>query len=197
MNTETTRQLVIDHTKREIIRQGINRLTMDIIAQGLGMSKRTLYQLFPGKVCLVQICLADLAREEKRALLTRKENDRSCVKTLFDTVSGYIDLMYYLGKPLLTDLAQDTDYLPFAKREESFWLQQFIDVLNRCKACGHLLPDIDPDRFAADLLVILYEHSLRGAPYATQWLFCHALLRGIFRTDTIPLIDEYLEKHDV
>ena len=47
MKAETTRRLVVDHTKREMIRQGISRLTMDIIAQGLGMSKRTLYQLFP------------------------------------------------------------------------------------------------------------------------------------------------------
>lgn len=45
MKAETTRRLVVDHTKREMIRQGISRLTMDIIAQGLGMSKRTLYQL--------------------------------------------------------------------------------------------------------------------------------------------------------
>ena len=38
MKAETTRRLVVDHTKREMIRQGISRLTMDIIAQGLGMS---------------------------------------------------------------------------------------------------------------------------------------------------------------
>ena len=44
MKAETTRRLVVDHTKREMIRQGISRLTMDIIAQGLGMSKRTLSQ---------------------------------------------------------------------------------------------------------------------------------------------------------
>ena len=197
MKAETTRRLVVDHTKREMIRQGISRLTMDIIAQGLGMSKRTLYQLFPSKVCLVQICLADIAGEKKRTLLARADNDRSCVKTLFDIVGGYVDLMYSMGRVLLTDLAQETDYQSFSKREEYFWLQQFADVLNRCKACGYLLPDVDPDRFANDLLVLLYENSLRGARYNTQWLFCKALLRGIFRTNAIPLIDEYMEEHDL
>lgn len=70
--------------------------------------------------------------------------------------------MYSMGRVLLTDLAQETDYQSFSKREEYFWLQQFADVLNRCKACGYLLPDVDPDRFANDLLVLLYENSLRG-----------------------------------
>ena len=79
MKAETTRRLVVDHTKREMIRQGISRLTMDIIAQGLGMSKRTLYQLFPSKVCLVQICLADIAGEKKRTLLARADNDLSLI----------------------------------------------------------------------------------------------------------------------
>ena len=121
MKAETTRRLVVDHTKREMIRQGISRLTMDIIAQGLGMSKRTLYQLFPSKVCLVQICLADIAGEKKRTLLARADNDRSWVNTLFDIVGGYVDLMYSMGRVLLTDLAQETDYQSFSKREEYFW----------------------------------------------------------------------------
>ncbi len=197
MKAETTRRLVVDHTKREMVRQGVSRLTMDIIAQGLGMSKRTLYQLFPSKVCLVQICLADIAGERKRTLLLRTDNDRSCVKALFDIVGGYVDLMHSMGSVLLTDLAQEPDYQSFSKREEYFWLQQFVDILNRCKACGYLLPDVNPDRFANDLLVLLYEDSLRGTRYTTQWLFCQALLRGIFRTDAIPLIDKYMVKHDL
>lgn len=193
---EATRRLVVDHTKQEMTRQGISRLTMDVIAQGLGMSKRTLYQLFPGKVCLVKICLADIAAEWRRLLLSREVAGQSCVHTLFGIVGGYVDLMRYLGRSLLNDLAQEGDYRSFGKREEAFWLQQFVDALNRCRACGYLLPDIDPDRFANDLLVLLYENSLRGAPDATQRLFCQALLRGIFKTDTIPLIDEYVEEHE-
>lgn len=196
MKTETIRRLIVDHTKREMTRQGISRLTMDFIAQGLGMSKRTLYQLFPGKVCLVKICLADIAGEWRKILLTREVTGQSCVHTLFGIAGGYVELLHYLGRPLLIDLAQESDYRSFGKREEAFWLQQFVDALNCCRACGFLLSDIDPDCFANDLLVLLYENSLRGAPYTTQRLFCQALLRGIFQTDTIPLIDEYVEEHE-
>ena len=80
MKAETTRRLVVDHTKREMIRQGISRLTMDIIAQGLGMSKRTLYQLFPSKVCLVQICLADIGLLKFSSLAFKPGVVEYCVK---------------------------------------------------------------------------------------------------------------------
>ena len=53
MKPETVRRRIIDYTKQEMILHGVSRLTMDIIAQGMGMSKRTLYQLFPSKVCPV------------------------------------------------------------------------------------------------------------------------------------------------
>lgn len=197
MKAETTRRLVVDHTKQEMIRHGISRLTMDIIAQGLGMSKRTLYQLFPGKACLVRICLADIAGEKRRLLLLSKEPARqSCMGMLFDISGRYIAMMYYLGKTLLADLEQDKDYHSFIKREEAFWLQQFVDALNLCKACGYLLPDIDPDRFANDLFTLIHGNCLRGAPYVMQRLFCQSLLRGVFKADTISLIDKYVGEHE-
>lgn len=196
MKAETTRRLVVDQTKQEMIRHGISRLTMDIIAQGLGMSKRTLYQLFPGKACLVRICLADIAGEKRRLLLGKEDIRQSCMAQLFDIAGRYIAMMYYLGKTLLTDLEQDGDYHSFIKREEAFWLQQFVDALNLCKACGYLLPNIDPDRFASDLLALIYENCLHGAPYVMQRLFCQALLRGVFKADAISLIDEYVGEHE-
>ena len=99
------------------------------------------------------------------------------------------DVFYGKGA---TDRFGTGDGLPIVLEARRIFL-----VLNRCKACGYLLPDVDPDRFANDLLVLLYENSLRGARYTTQWLFCQALLRGIFRTNAIPLIDEYMEEHDL
>ena len=195
MKAETVRRSVVDYTKQEMIRQGVTRLTMDTIAQGLGMSKRTLYQLFPGKVCLVQICLGDISGEKRRLLLQYEDSSRSFIESLLDVAREYVVLIHFLGRTLLTDLTVDIDYQPFVKREEAFWLQQFVDALNRCKACGYLLPGTDPDRFSYDLTTNIYENCLRGVSYTAQRFFCRALLRGIFRADAIPAIDENLEQY--
>ena len=60
MKPETVRRQIVDYTKQEMILHGVSRLTMDLIAQGMGMSKRTLSAFsqqslpgayLPGRVC--------------------------------------------------------------------------------------------------------------------------------------------------
>lgn len=99
----------------------------------------------------------------------------------FATVNGYLTLLHSLGKTLLLDIAANEDYRASFKREEAFWLQQFIDVLTHCKICGYLLPGVDPDRFAADLQEVIYQSCLQGTPYVVQRTLNHTLLRGLLR----------------
>ena len=84
MKPETARRQIVDYTKQEMILHGVSRLTMDLIAQGMGMSKRTLYQLFPSKVCLVRICLA----EKRRVFLYGDSFPYDGCLHIADTLSG-------------------------------------------------------------------------------------------------------------
>ena len=61
MNPETLRCRILDYTKREMYQHGADGLTMDDIARGMKMSKRTLYKLFPSKTSLFRVCLSDFA----------------------------------------------------------------------------------------------------------------------------------------
>ncbi|WP_455586930.1 TetR/AcrR family transcriptional regulator [Bacteroides sp.] len=193
MKPETARRQIIDYTKREMVLHGVSRLTMDTISQSMGMSKRTLYQLFPSKVCLVRICLAEFTAEKRNRLLMQQEQEEhSSTESLFRTMDAYTALLHSLDRTLLSDLAEDTDYQPVVEREKTFWLQQLADALNLCKACGVLLPDVNPDRLAIEVLTLLYENCLRGASYATQRLLSYSLLRGFFKIEDIRYIDECL-----
>lgn len=194
MNPEALRKQILDYTKREMFLHGASGLTMDDIARGMKMSKRTLYKLFPSKTCLFRICLSDFANEI-RSNIQQKQicMDNSCMQLLFSTVNGYLTLLQTLGRTLLRDIAADEEYRASFQREESFWLQQFINVLTYCKTGGFLLPGIDPDRFAAELQEVIYQSCLQGTPYIVQRRMNHALLRGLFRVDGIRYIDEHLE----
>ena len=55
MNPEKVRCQIIEYTKHEMYLHGADGLTMDDIAKGMKMSKRTLYKLFPSKTCLFLI----------------------------------------------------------------------------------------------------------------------------------------------
>lgn len=194
MNPETLREQILVYTKREMFLHGASGLTMDDIARGMKMSKRTLYKLFPSKSCLFRICLSDFANEIRRQIQQKQiRMDSSCMQLLFTTVNGYLTLLQTLGRTLLQDIANDEDYRSSFQREEAFWLQRFIDVLTHCKIGGFLLPGIDPDRFAADLQEVIYKSCLQGTPYIVQRTLNHVLLRGLFRIDGIRYIDEHLE----
>ena len=195
MNPETLREQILNYTKREMYLHGASGLTMDDIARGMKMSKRTLYKLFPSKSCLFRICLSDFANEIRSHIQQKQHTrlDNSCMQLLFTTVNGYLTLLQTLGKTLLRDIAADEDYRASFQREKTFWLQQFIDVLTYCKTGGFLLPDIDPDRFAADLQEVIYQSCLQGTPYIVQRTLNYVLLRGLFRVDGIRYIDEHLE----
>ncbi|MDD3038801.1 TetR/AcrR family transcriptional regulator [Bacteroides sp.] len=193
MNPETLRSEILDYTKREMSLHGTNGLTMDDIAKGMRMSKRTLYKLFPSKVCLFRVCLSDFANEIRNHVQQKQiRMDRSCMELLFMTVNGYLTLLHSLGKTLLLDIAADEEYRLSFEREKAFWLQQFIDILTHCKICGYLLPGVDTDRFAVDLQDVIYRSCLQGTPYMVQRVLNYMLLRGLFKMDGIRYIDEHL-----
>lgn len=172
---------------------GVSGLTMDDIAKGMKMSKRTLYKLFPSKVCLFRVCLSDFANEIRSHVQQKQiRMDSSCMELLFMAVNGYLTLLHSLGKTLLLDIAADEEYSISFEREKAFWLQQFIDILTHCKICGYLLPGVDTDRFALDLHDVIYRSCLQGTPYMVQRMLNYMLLRGLFKMDGIRYIDEHL-----
>ena len=91
MNPEKVRCQIIEYTKHEMYLHGADGLTMDDIAKGMKMSKRTLYKLFPSKTCLFRICLYDFTNGiRSRLKQSQMRMDSSCMQVLFATVNGYL-----------------------------------------------------------------------------------------------------------
>ena len=182
MNPETLRCRILDYTKREMYQHGADGLTMDDIARGMKMSKRTLYKLFPSKTSLFRVCLSDFANGIRSRIQQNRYGWTARAWRHFSSQWMAISpLLHSLGKKLLMDIAADREYRAAFEREEAFWLQQLIDVLTHCKICGYLLPGVDPDRFAPDLQEVIYQSSLQGTPYLVQRMLNYTLLRGLLR----------------
>lgn len=61
----TPMRRVIDYATQEFFDHGVRQVTMDSIAKGLQMSKRTLYQLFADKEQLIIACIEVIAQKER------------------------------------------------------------------------------------------------------------------------------------
>ena len=64
MKRGATKEEIIRTTQDLITRNGIRAVRVDEIAQRLGISKRTLYEMFADKNDLISACLDDLARRQ-------------------------------------------------------------------------------------------------------------------------------------
>lgn len=167
---------------------------MDDIARGMKVSKRTLYQLFPQKTCLIRLCLSDIANEARDSLPARQvQSVTACVQNLFQTLHCYVRLLHTLGSTLLTDLMPDEEYHSFIEWELGFWKQQLLDAFNQCQAHNCLLPFVETVTIVENLTRILFEQCRLGVvSYTEQRMLCNVLLRGFFRQKEIGYIDTYL-----
>ena len=192
--SETARKQVVDYVRQEICRHGISKLTMDDIAKGMRVSKRTLYQLFPQKTSLIRLCLSDIANEARGSLPDRQTRSASaCVQTLFQTLNCYIRLLHTYGSTLLKDIMPDTDYHPFIEWELGFWNQQLFEAFNECQARNCLLPFVKTATLVENLTRIIFEQCRQGAvSYSEQRMLSNVVLRGLFRQEEIGYIDAYL-----
>src|SRR5438876_11880615 len=55
----SNRQRIVDAARGHFFRHGFRSVTLDDLAEELGISKKTLYAYFPGKFDLVEAVLAD------------------------------------------------------------------------------------------------------------------------------------------
>lgn len=78
------RQRIIEGAGQLFIKEGIRRVTMDHIAKKLGVSKRTIYELFKDKTELLRACLQHIMQEND----TRIEEVQSKASTVLEVVIG-------------------------------------------------------------------------------------------------------------
>jgi AcrR family transcriptional regulator len=74
----TARQRIIEAAREHFFAHGFHSVTMDDLAAGLGMSKKTIYAHFPSKTALLEAMLLDKFRrvsEELEAITSECSND--------------------------------------------------------------------------------------------------------------------------
>src|ERR1043166_4842064 len=73
----SVRQRIVDAARAHFFNHGFRSVTMDDLAEELGISKKTLYAYFPGKFDLLEAVLADKLRSVEATLkeVTRAHPD--------------------------------------------------------------------------------------------------------------------------
>lgn len=98
------RERIIDTALDSFVAQGIKSITMDDIAASLGISKRTLYEVFPDKETLLMECLRKVQREGETYMKDVYEKASNVLEVLLKLYQRSIERFHNTNKKFFEDI---------------------------------------------------------------------------------------------
>lgn len=194
MKRRVRKEDVIRMTWQLITRHGIRAVRVDEIAQCLGMSKRTLYELFPDKTNLIAACLEQTGRQQKEKIAQlREEYSGDPLQKLFRIIGKYLGDIYLVDCEFLSDMKEKSDFTEAYNNDSRFWREEIGSAVQSAIDSDNLLADVNPTALTDRLLSSLFESRLRGVSRREQQQFCRAILRGCATRQGIERIDRLHE----
>ena len=190
MKRGATKEEIIRITRELIARNGIRAVRVDEIAQTLGISKRTLYEMFADKNDLVGACLDYMSpQQRKRIVACSKRRGGNPLQKVLKLANEYMDNLYTVDPRFLSDIRHKIIFAEHYDEHREFWHREITRWLEASRDEELLLPEIDAPAFADRLMNTLYELRLTGTVREELYLFCRTILRGAATRKGIELID--------
>lgn len=190
MKRGATKEEIIRITRELIARNGIRAVRVDEIAQTLGISKRTLYEMFADKNDLVGACLDYMSHQQReRIVACSKRRGGNSLQKVLKLANEYMDNLYTVDPRFLSDIRHKIIFAKHYDEHREFWHREITRWLEASRDEELLLPEIDAPAFADRLMNTLYELRLTGTVREELYLFCRTILRGAATRKGIELID--------
>ena len=190
MKRGATREEIIRTTQEFIARNGIRAVRVDEIAQTLGISKRTLYEMFTDKNDLISACLDAMSRQQQEQIVAcRKRRSGNPLQKTVRLMNEYIENLYRVDHSFLSDLRRKVVFAEHYDEHREFWHKELASLLDMCRKQELLLPEIDAAAFAEQLMGTLLDLRLNGTSREELSLFGRTILRGAATRQGIELID--------
>lgn len=191
MKRGATKEEIIRTTQDLIARNGIRAVRVDEIAQMLGISKRTLYEMFVDKNGLISACLDSLAHQQRKMLAS---NRRRCggnpLQRALRLANTYIDNLYTVDASFLADIRDKVLFAEYYNENRDFWVSELMHDLEKCREEELLLAEIDTASLTQQLMSTMFELRLNHATREELRLLCRTILRGAATRRGIDIIDQ-------
>lgn len=202
----TQREKIVDHVSQMILSLGVKSVRMDDVANSLGMSKRTLYEMFADKEELLFESIVYLMECRQQNLSEQVRGCDNMLEVLLYSVriftsTGHID---DTAKRLTTNLRKF--YPTVLERVQRVHTEKGLAglqyALDRCLAEGYLDPNVDVELmaqlffsstgiFMTDNNVVLPEGITRDEAFGAMVV---NFLRGLSTVKGLQVIDDILAR---
>lgn len=196
----TAARRVIDYATALFFERGIRQVTMDDIAKGLQMSKRTLYQIFLDKERLLMACIQVVSDEEHRMvqqLIAQQYNVLEIILRILEERMnriGHISLQYFSD---IRRYKSITDFIHQASEES---LRLSVAFLEEGVRQGFFRSDVN-FRFVVQSIITSMENDLvRWQSEQISFRECFINvglfhLRGCCTSKGLEIIDRFLDNY--
>ena len=200
------REHIIEKTSEMFVMHGIKSVRMDDIAQTLGVSKRTLYEMFGDKEELLYLCMSSFLEKQR---MNVNEQARSAASILESILHGFLNMMQYsdVNNRIMSNLQKfyPTVFQRIHKECGEVGRTNFRNAIHRCVEEGYL-----DEKFNMDLAITVLYYTAMGVvarrdfPYpdgvSPQKAFRHIVIcffRGVATTKGLEVIDKYVEENEM
>ena len=192
MKRGATKEEIIRITRELIARNGIRAVRVDEIAQTLGISKRTLYEMFADKNDLVGACLDYMSHQQReRIVACSKRRGGNSLQKVLKLANEYMDNLYTVDPRFLSDIRHKIIFAEHYDEHREFWRSELTAHLRGSREEKLLLPEIDADSFADRILETIFEMRINNATREESYLFCRTILRGAATREGVERIDSH------
>src|SRR5438034_11342793 len=125
---DPNRQRIVDAARIHFFSHGFRSVTMDEVAEELGISKKTLYAHFPGKIDLLEAVLADkLAGVEARLKEVTRAHPHDFTGSLQEFLAGTQRELDEIKPPFVRDMRQKApDVFKLVERRRAALIQRYF-----------------------------------------------------------------------
>jgi AcrR family transcriptional regulator len=156
---DPNRQRIVDAARQHFFSHGFRSVTMDDLAQALGISKKTLYAYFPGKFDLLEAVLADkFAGVEAKLKKAARAQPHNFPATLHELLAGLQYELEEIKPPFVRDMRQKAPQVfKVVERRRAALIQRYFGKLFiRGQHAGMVRKDV-PAKLVIEILLALVQ----------------------------------------
>src|SRR5690242_8245529 len=162
---DPNRQRIVAAARVHFFNHGFRSVTMDDLAEELGISKKTLYAHFPGKFDLLEAVLADkLTSVEATLKQVTRGRSRDFPATLRDLLAGTKRELDEIKPPFVRDMRQKApDVFKLVERRRAALIQRYIgELFVQGQRTGMVRKDV-PARLIIEILLATVQSIMNPA----------------------------------
>lgn len=196
----STKDRIIEHAAWQFLNNGIKNITMDELAEQLGMSKRTIYELFQNKEELIMESLkyfVQLNTAKQKKIYESSENSFVALLSLYKSnKEGFLrvnhrfidDLKKYF--PKICKLHDDSKV-----KTNEFLTKIFNDAIEEGFILDTLNPAILSHLFTEEMSIVFEKSSASFQFMEVYETLCLTFFRGIATSKGLEAVKNYTEEN--